>query len=290
MTQFGVIDAHVHIMPLRMMKPEARALVLAERPNSEELVALLNDPAALLRHMDREAVERLVCINYISPDIIGFTEDVNAWVVNYTRQAPDRLLPCGSVHPRQSKNPAAETERLIAELGIRLIKIHPPHQLIFPNDYLNGVGSLAEIYGTAERLGCPVMFHTGTSIFPGARNRYGDPLFIDDVAVDFPKLKIIVAHGGRPLWMENAVFLVRRHPNVYLEVSSIPPRSLLRYFPRLEELAEKTLFGSDWPGPMVPGMAQNIRDFLALPLSDAAKRKILRTTALKLLWGEEDQM
>ena len=63
------------------------------------------------------------------------------------------------------------------------------------------------IYRAAEANGVPVMFHTGTSIFPGARNKYGDPIHVDDVAVDFPKLKILLAHGGRPLWMQTAFFL-----------------------------------------------------------------------------------
>ena len=289
MPDYGIIDAHVHIAPIRMMNPRALALMQQRRPEFDFLLSVMDSPEVLLRHMDAEGVERLVAINYVSPDVIGFTEEVNSWVVNYTRHAPGRLLPCGSVDPRRSKDPGGDTERII-EMGIRLIKIHPPHQLLYPNAYLEGVTGLADIYRAAERLGIPVMFHTGTSIFEGARNRYGDPLFLDDVAVDFPKLKIIVAHGGRPLWMDNAVFLVRRHPNVYLEVSSIPPRKLLEYFPRLEEMAGKTLFGSDWPGPLVPGMGQNIRDFLALPLSDAAKRKMLRSNALRVLWNESEQI
>ncbi len=287
MPDYGVIDAHVHIAPLGMMKPQALELMRLRARGLElgQLQELMADPRALLRHMDAEGVERLVAINYVSPEIIGFTEEVNDWVAAYTRQAPDRLLACGSVDPRRSVDPAGDLERIVS-MGIRLLKVHPPHQLLYPNDYLNGVTGLAELYRAAERLGVPIMFHTGTSIFPGARNRYGDPLFLDDVAVDFPKLKIIVAHGGRPLWMSNAIFVVRRHPNVYLEVSSIPPNKLLEYFPRLEELAHKTLFGSDWPGPMVPGMGENIRDFLALPLGAQAQRQILRTTALRLLWNE----
>ncbi len=270
-----------------MMKPHALELMRMKHGDFERVMEVMDSPAALLRHMDAEGIERLVAINYVSPHIIGFTEDVNTWVVDYARGSSGRVLACGSVDPRRSKDPAGETERIV-EQGIRLIKIHPPHQLLYPNEYLNGLVGLADIYRAAERLGVPVMFHTGTSIFPGARNRYGDPMFLDDVAVDFPKLKIIVAHGGRPLWMDNAVFLVRRHPNVYLEVSSIPPRNLLKYFPRLEDLADKTMFGSDWPGPGVPGMGQNLRDFLALPLSDAAKRKILRSTALRVLWSERE--
>ena len=162
-----------------------------------------------------------------------------------------RLISCGSLHPRHTSNVLADVEQIL-RLGIRMIKIHPPHQLLFPNDYLTGVKELEIIYRAAEANGVPVMFHTGTSIFPGARNKYGDPIYVDDVAVDFPKLKILLAHGGRPLWMQTAFFLIRRHANVYLDISGIPPKTLLKYFPRLEEIAEKTLFGTDWPGPGVP--------------------------------------
>ena len=103
---------------------------------------------------------------------------------------------------------------------------------------------------------------------------------VDDVAVDFPKLKILLAHGGRPLWMEAAFFVVRRHPNVFLEVSGIPPAKLLDYFPRLEEIAHKTVWGTDWPSPGVASMRGNVETFLTLPLSEASKRRILYDNAL----------
>jgi hypothetical protein len=119
------------------------------------------------------------------------------------------------------------------------------------------------------------MIHTGTSIFPGARNRYADPMAVDDVAVDFPRLSIVLAHAGRPLYMETAVFLARRHPNVHLDLSGIPPRKLLEYLPRLEEISGRCLWGTDFPSPGIPSMRGNVEDFLALPLSDDAKRRIL---------------
>ena len=100
--------------------------------------------------------------------------------------------------------------------------------MLYPNDYLNGVKELEIIYRAAEANGIPIMVHTGTSIFPGARNKFGDPIYVDDVAVDFPNLKILLAHGGRPLWMDTAFFLVRRHRNVYLDISGIPPKTLLQ--------------------------------------------------------------
>jgi predicted TIM-barrel fold metal-dependent hydrolase len=75
--------------------------------------------------------------------------------------------------------------------------------------------------------------------------------------------------------METAFFLVRRHPNVFLDISGIPPQTLLKYFPRLQEIASKTLFGTDWPGPGVPDIKKNLDDFRALSLPENAKQQIL---------------
>jgi predicted TIM-barrel fold metal-dependent hydrolase len=173
---------------------------------------------------------------------------------------------------------------LLGDLKLRGIKIHPPHQLFRPNAYCDDpdLRGLATVYAKCIEYGVPVTFHTGTSIFPGARNKYGDPLDLDDVVVDFPDLKVILAHGGRPLWMDTALFLLRRSANVMLDISSVPPRKLLDYFPWLERVADQTIFGSDWPGPMVEDVARNVADFYALPLSEAAKRKILHDNAQRL--------
>jgi uncharacterized protein len=264
-----------------MFKPAALDLMKKKRPDFGRVIEYCNSPKAFLRHLDQIGIDRAVLINYVAPEVIGFTSGVNQWIANYVKEDPRRLIPCGSVHPRHSRDVGADMGQIV-RLGIRLIKIHPPHQLLFPNDYLNGVRALETIYRTAEANGIPVMFHTGTSVFPGARNKYGDPIYVDDVAVDFPKLKILLAHGGRPLWMNTAFFLVRRHPNVFLDISGIPPKSLLKYFPRLEEIATKTLFGTDWPGPGVPEIANNLEQFQSLPMTPQAKKSILQDTALQI--------
>jgi predicted TIM-barrel fold metal-dependent hydrolase len=276
-----ITDCHIHIQPVEMFKPAALAAMKKKRANFEQIVEFCGSPWAFLKHLDAAGVDRAVLINYVAPEVIGFTPEVNPFVANYVKEDPQRLIPCGSIHPRHTKNVLADMEQVL-RLGIRMIKIHPPHQLLFPNDYLNGAKELEIIYRAAEANGIPVMFHTGTSIFPGARNKFGDPIHVDDVAVDFPKLKILLAHGGRPLWMETAFFLVRRHPNVYLDISGIPPKSLLKYFPRLEEIAAKTLFGTDWPGPGVPDVKQNLDQVRALPLTDATREQILSKTALTI--------
>jgi uncharacterized protein len=276
-----ITDAHIHIQPFHMMPPPIAATFWKGKPNREELEGFAADPRKLLARMDADGVERVGLINYVSPDLMGFTADANPWMLRYASADPVRLLAFGSVHPGFSNDVAGDTRRLI-DSGARALKVHPPHQLFRANAYQDSLPALADLYRVAEECGVPVTIHTGTSVFPGARSRFGDPMDVDDVAIDFPKLRILLAHGGRPLWMEHAFFVVRRHPNVWLEVSGIPPAKLLEYFPRLEEVAGKTVWGTDWPSPGVKSMRTNIDAFLALPLLEETKRKILSTNAAGL--------
>ncbi|HEY7113540.1 MAG TPA: amidohydrolase family protein [Thermoanaerobaculia bacterium] len=274
-----IFDAHIHVQPWDEFRPEARDVMARGRADAARVAEALADPEALLRLMDEEGVERAALVNYVAPEVMGFRETVNGWISAFTRDHRDRLAPVGSVNPRHTKDPGGETRRLFDALGIRMLKIHPPHQLFASNAYLADVPGLAEVYAAAQEAGRPVLIHTGTSIFPGARNRFADPMAADDVAIDFPKLRIVLAHAGRPLYMETAAFLARRHPNLSLDLSGIPPKKLLEYLPRLEELSGKCLWGTDWPSPGVASMRRNAEDFLALPLSDAARERILWSNA-----------
>jgi predicted TIM-barrel fold metal-dependent hydrolase len=276
-----IIDIHIHIQPLHMFKPHALELIKRGRKNFDFIEKVSSDPAAFLRFLDEVGVERAGLINYVSPDVIGFPPEVNDWIANYCKSDRKRLLAFGSVHPKYVADAGAEVDRL-AKIGIRGLKIHPSHQVYSPNAYRDGWGPLAAVYERASANGLPVMIHTGTSIFPGARNLHAQPMLADDVSIDYPNLVVILAHGGRPLWMNEAFFLVRRHKNMYMDISGIPPQKLLEYFPRLEEIADKVLFGTDWPGPGVPDVRGNIDKFMAVPLSDAARRKILYDNAARL--------
>jgi predicted TIM-barrel fold metal-dependent hydrolase len=276
----GVFDAHIHIQPWEQMKPDVLATMRRGHPDFETILEYSRSPDLLLHRLDREGIEKAVLVNYVSPDLMGFTESVNEYVADYCRGHSDRLVAMGSVHPRHTRNPEGDVDRLV-EMGVRALKIYPPHQLFHPNEYRHGnLPALESIYAKAQEHGLPVMFHTGTSVFPGARNSYGDPMALDDVAVDFPRLTLVMAHGGRPLWGPTAFFLVRRFPNVFMDISGIPPRSVLEMFPRLEEISHKVLFGSDWPGPMVPDISRNVAEIRGLPLSQAARRRILWENAL----------
>ena len=276
-----IIDIHIHIQPLEMFKPHAHELIKRGRKDYPDVVKYSASPAEFLKFLDEAESERAGLINYVSPDVIGFTAEVNDWIARYCSVNPKRLLAFGSVHPKYVADAGAEVDRLV-KIGIRGLKVHPSHQLFAPNAYRDGLGPLAAMYDRAQALGIPVMIHTGTSIFPGARNLYAQPMLADDVSVDFPNLVVILAHGGRPLWMEEAFFLVRRHKNMYMDISGIPPQKLMEYFPRLEEIADKVLFGTDWPGPGVPGVRGNIEKCRALPISAAAQRKIMYDNAARL--------
>jgi predicted TIM-barrel fold metal-dependent hydrolase len=279
---YPVTDIHIHIQPWHQMKPAVlEVMKKGKEGHWERLIQLMEDPTTLLDIMDQSGVERVGLINYPSPDLMGFDDSTNEFAVRYAAASPRRLLPFGGVHPRFTQDPAGDVDRLI-EMGIRCFKIHPPHQLYPANAYTNGLEALGKIYRRCEERGVPVMIHTGTSIFPGARSKWGNPLEIDDVAIDFPDLTILLAHGGRPFWMEEAFFILRRHKNVHLELSGIPPAKLLEYFPRLREIAHKTVWGTDWPSPGVKDLRQNLDQFLALPLPPEAQRAIVSDNSLRL--------
>lgn len=272
-----VFDSHVHIQPWKMLKEGALKLIAGKRP--ENVQKMMYDPELFLNYLNEQGVERACIINYISPDIMGFTDQVNEFSSQYAKKCQGRVVPYGSLDLRNIKSSSDELKRLY-DAGIRGIKIHPSHQLIYPNEYRDGLDTLGDMYKTAQELKIPVMIHTGTSIFPGARNVYADPIYVDDVAIDFPELTIILAHGGRPLWTATAVFLVRRFKNVFLDISSMPMKNVPEYFPQIDKIKDKVLFGSDWPAPGVPNIKDVIAAFQELPIQ--GKEEILYINASKI--------
>jgi len=279
-----ITDCHVHVHPWREMRPDIVALMRGSLADSERVEAMMYDPRLLLELMDQQGIARVGLVNYPAPEVMGTSIETILHAARYAEADPRRLLWYGGVHPRHAKDPAGEVDAL-ADAGMRMLKVHPNHQEMPANAYADGLVAQAAIYRRCEERGIPVLIHTGTSIFPRARCKYGNPLEIDDVALDFPDLRIVLAHGGRPFWMGEAFFVLRRHRNVMFDLSGIPPKSLLEYFPRLGELQDKLLWGSDWPSPGVTSMRRNVDQFLALPLPDAAKRAALETNPERLLVG-----
>ena len=270
-----IVDVHTHLVNYDPATPGYRAFLERYRPDYfGEFARRYADPAAFDEMLAEQGVDHAVMVAQETPVTAGMasTEAVAAFC-----RGSKRLIPFASLNPFLQGNLGQALERAVNDLGCRGLKLYPSYQFFFPNDAM-----LYPLYAAAERLGIPVTFHTGSSRFPGSRIRYADPLYLDDVAVDFPSLVIILAHAGRPFWYDRAAGLAQLHRNVYLDLSGLPPTNLPRYFPDLARLTDKMLFGSDWPS-IPTEIGENIAAFRSLGLPESAERAVLGETAARLL-------
>ena len=275
-----IIDFHVHIGRSEMWKPwvfewAVNNLNEADRALGPQKIldTLAASKETLEKHLDECGVNYAVILAEESPITTGITP--NDYVADFCRGSK-RLIPFCSVNHYLHDRPAQELERLVTKERFRGIKLYPTYEHFYTNDR-----ALYPMYAVAQSLGIPVMVHTGSSVFRGAKLKYGDPLVLDDVAVDFPNLKIVMAHSGRGFWYDRAFFLARLHENVYMEVAGLPPQRLLEYFPDFERNADKIIFGSDWPG--MPYIKRNLELIRALPLKESTKEKVLGGNAARVL-------
>jgi predicted TIM-barrel fold metal-dependent hydrolase len=268
-----VVDFHVHVAEYGMWNPWVHEYMKSVNPDVYKNFADGMSAKKFLQFMREESLDFAVILAEIAPLTTGVVK--NEFVVEFCRESK-RLIPFASINPVTDPNPPKTLVKLIQDSGMKGLKLLPPYQHFYPND-----SKLYPLYSKAQELGIPVNFHTGSSVFKNARLKYADPMSLDDVAVDFPDLKIVQAHGGRGFWYDIAFFLAKRHKNVYIDISGLPPMNLLKYFPDFEEIADKVVFGSDWPG--VPSIKTNIEAIRRLPLKAETKRKILGENAQKIL-------
>lgn len=270
-----IIDFHIHITTadeytdwfLKWLRAYAGEDALAD------LRQILSSPQALLEYLDEQGIDYAVALAETNPLITGTCP--NDQVAEFC-SVSERLIPFADINPFVTADLVSELQRCVSDLGCRGLKLYPTYQHFYVNDR-----RLYPLYAEAQRLGVPIMVHTGSSVFRGARLKYGDPLFLDDVVVDFPELTIIMAHSGRGFWYDTAFFLAKLHANLYMEISGLPPRKLPTYFPNLERNADKIIFGSDWPA--LTDIKGNISAVRRLPLREDTKAKILGGTAARVL-------
>jgi len=195
-----------------------------------------------------------------------------------------RLIGFASVDPHR-EDAAERLTGAVKTLGLRGLKLNPPMQRFFPDDRL-----AYPLYETARDLGLPILFHAGMSWEPGSRLQYGHPMRFENVAADFPKLRIVLAHLAWP-WVVEAVALALKYPNVTLDTSALyfdNPRDFLRFamtqqvpltvFER--SLRKQLVFGSNYPRVEIKNMASAIR---SLGLSEECLNLVFRRNAEALL-------
>lgn len=195
----------------------------------------------------------------------------------------DALIPFASIDPAKGKLGAREARRLIEEYGVRGFKFHPSSQGFYPNDrkaYL--------LYEVIAEYKLPALFHTGqTGVGAkmrgglGIRLKYSNPIYIDDVAADFPDMPIIMAHPSFP-WQDEALAVATHKPTVYIDLSGWAPKyfppSLIQYSNTL--LKDRMLFGTDYP---VLTPERWLAEFATLPIKPEVRPLILKDNAIKLL-------
>ena len=259
-----LIDAHVHTARLPTLNMSLEEWTGHFEGGVESLLKLYDDegtmiPARFDEYLAREGVDVAILFAEYSPKSTGIqaVEDMLP-IIDHN---PDRFRLMANLNPHLHYPLVEELKRQIS-LGAVGLKLHPVHGTFAPNDRM-----LYPAYAYCEGENVPIVYHCGTSVFPGATNRYANPELIEDVARDFPDLTIVLAHGGRGWWYDAAAFMTLMRPNVYIEVSGLPPRKLPDYYKNfdLERLARKMIFGTDWPG--VPGPRANAQAIANLGLT-----------------------
>ena len=267
-----VIDFHVHIGQKKDWHPWVHELMKRADPEQFERLEEMMTPKNLERFLRRQGVDKAVILADNSPITTGVV--TNKFVAKFC-QGHSYFIPFCSIHPFED-DIVKDTRRCISELGFKGVKMYPTYQHFYPNDE-----RFYPLYETVQELEVPIMFHTGSSVFKGSRIKYGEPKLLDDVAVDFPDLKIVMAHSGRGAWYDQATLLATLHENVFMEVSGLPPQNLLKYFPSLEKVAHKVIFGSDWP--TISDIKGNIETIRGLGLGKRTIEGILGENARRVL-------
>jgi hypothetical protein len=268
-----VVDFHVHVGVYQDLRPWVMEWMNDQVPDAEAIAREVLTPQGLLRYLRENGVDYAVALAESSPITTGIV--TNEAVAEFC-QGVDRLIPFCNLNPFLVGDLAGELERCVTALGFRGLKLYPTYHHFYANS-----SRLYPLYAKAQELRIPVMVHTGSSVFRGARLKYGDPLHLDDVAVDFPDLTLLMVHSGRGFWYDRAFMLARLHPNLYMEIAGLPPQRLLDHFPELERVADKVIFGSDFPG--MPFIGRNINAIRGLPLRQETKDKILGGNAARIL-------
>lgn len=217
----------------------------------------------------------------------GYRRYANEEVAEACARHSDILIPFASIDPARGRMGAREARRLIADHGIRGFKFHPTMQGFYPNDR-----TAYPLYETIAESGLPALFHTGqTGVGAGMRGgngmrlKYSNPMHLDDVAVDFPDMPIVLAHPSFP-WQDEALAVATHKPNVWIDLSGWRPKYfppiLVRYADTL--LRDRVLFGSDWPMIAPEGW---LEEFEALPIKPENRAGILKGNAARLLGLKE---
>lgn len=279
-----IINAHAHLIDLEgMLRKFGNVAIPSGIAVLDDLDATLGmlRPEVLIAQMDEAGIAQTVIYAVEAPIVYSGNE----YVSELCQRFPDRLMGFASVDPKAKDAPAI-LEHAVRNLGLKGLKLHPPLQHFYPNDE-----AIFPVYEKAVELNIPIVFHVGTTPF-GAMCRLStaNPILIDDVASQFPTLRIMLTHLGT-LWHCEAFMVVEKNPNVFIDTAAyayeipqiLTPDLISRIGPN------KVVFGTDFPMPYA-NRPHRMKDFVdaihGLKLSDEVRHGFFRGNFNRLLHGE----
>lgn len=289
-----IIDVHVHpqfvgMPPGPPAQNAPRKLDLVSNPENIEFALTQTSEGYFKRNhvmmplpefvdlMGKAKIDKAVLVNAAIKGLP--VRPMNEAVAEILKRYPDRFIGFAGFDPDTGGDSVSEIEYAVETLGFSGIKSVPSALELDLNDK-----AFYPFYSKAEELGIPVLVHVGSVILKGLRAKHVHPLMVDDIAFDFPDLKIICAHLGGWQYMDT-INMMLHHRNVYADISFWPLNPLFKElvpWKLLERtLSDKIMLGSDYPAGQTPKeAAESVR---TLPISDSFKEKILGENASRLL-------
>jgi hypothetical protein len=272
----GVIDSHCHLGT----EEYVRALGIVGDLFKDMPRKTVAD---MIQEYDEAGVQKVVIVGWDAETTTGLKVP-NDYIADVVNKHPDRFIGFASVDPHKGRIAVKELERSVEDLKLRGLKLHPIVQEFFPNDR-----RFYPLYEKCVELKIPVMFHSGIELagagLPGGagiKQKYARPIWFDDVAADFPELRIDIAHPGWP-WEDEQIAIVMHKGNVYMDLAGVPPRyysPTLRTYLKAQLFNSKVMFGTDYPY-LHP--AEVIKEFKELNLKPEVQERILNENAKRFL-------
>jgi predicted TIM-barrel fold metal-dependent hydrolase len=233
-----IVDVHTHVGELGTHIRDPFVAEAREAWPAIELGGTLEQHRA----QALDGVDRAVVLAFDAP-AAGFVVP-NDYVAAYVATDPGRLVGFGSVDPSRP-DAIEELERMRDDLGLVGCKLGPIYQAVDP------LGpAFLRVCEALQRLELPMLIHQGTTFARASSLLWARPILLDEIALRFPRLRIVIAHLGHP-WFEEAIQVVRRHPNVYADISALVSRRWLLYQALVAAteygVMGKLLFGTDYP-------------------------------------------
>lgn len=250
-----IVDVHTHVFrPGLDFGPRLHA----------DLARCGVDPVAwgdvCARHLETTAAADVAVVFGIQAAATGW-QVPNDFVAAHVKRAPERLVFFASVDPGQAGF-EAELERCHQDLGCQGVKLAPIYQGVHPLD-----PRYRHIYAYCQRHGLPILIHMATTFSSGTPLEYARPAYMDQVALDFPDLRLVLAHLGHP-WEGETIAVIRRNANVYADLSALYYRPW-QFYNSMRLVTEyrashKVLFGSDFPFTTTGGSLEAVRQLNAV--------------------------